>query len=341
MKFLKTVAGAAVSSLWETVSGNVVVKDTSADVGIGTDDPGYPLEVQGANGSTAITGSATVAISDGDADDEYSILRLATSSDGGLVNIGAKATTTGAYPNSVGQLEIAVQNGGSMATAMTIAAAGNVGIGGATTITENFQIGDTTEDYFFQLSKNQLKFNRGGASYIDQSVADGSLYFRTTASSAGDTNTMIIASDGAITKPAQPAFLVNPSSGQNDIDINTTVTIVFDVERFDQGGDFASNTFTAPVTGRYQLNWDIRLNNIDSGAGYYMMALVTSNATYETYVTSSQFAGDVAYWSCTGAVLADMDAADTAHLTLYQSAGSAQTDISAGLGSTFSGFLAC
>ena len=35
MKFLKTVAGAAVSSLWEKVSGNVVVKDTSADVAIG------------------------------------------------------------------------------------------------------------------------------------------------------------------------------------------------------------------------------------------------------------------------------------------------------------------
>tara|TARA_Y100000310_G_scaffold6555_1_gene7352 strand:+ start:739 stop:1584 length:846 start_codon:yes stop_codon:yes gene_type:complete len=47
MKFLKTVAGAAVSSLWEKVSGNVVVKDTSASVGIGTDDPGNVLEVAG------------------------------------------------------------------------------------------------------------------------------------------------------------------------------------------------------------------------------------------------------------------------------------------------------
>ena len=39
MKFLKTVAGAAVSSLWEKVSGNVVLKDTSADVGIGGATP--------------------------------------------------------------------------------------------------------------------------------------------------------------------------------------------------------------------------------------------------------------------------------------------------------------
>jgi hypothetical protein len=47
MKFLKTVAGAAVSSLWEKVSGNVVVKDTSANVGIGTDDPSGNLHVLG------------------------------------------------------------------------------------------------------------------------------------------------------------------------------------------------------------------------------------------------------------------------------------------------------
>ena len=32
MKFLKTVAGAAVSSLWEKVSGNVVLKDTDGDI---------------------------------------------------------------------------------------------------------------------------------------------------------------------------------------------------------------------------------------------------------------------------------------------------------------------
>ena len=46
MKFLKTVAGGAVSSLWEKVSGNVVVKDTDASVGIGTDDPDKQVEIK-------------------------------------------------------------------------------------------------------------------------------------------------------------------------------------------------------------------------------------------------------------------------------------------------------
>lgn len=48
MKFLKTIAPAALSELWEKVSGNIVPKDTSASVGIGTDDPGATLEVSSA-----------------------------------------------------------------------------------------------------------------------------------------------------------------------------------------------------------------------------------------------------------------------------------------------------
>ena len=50
MKFLKTVAGAAVSSLWEKVSGNIVPKDTDANVGIGTDSPVSNLHVASSAG---------------------------------------------------------------------------------------------------------------------------------------------------------------------------------------------------------------------------------------------------------------------------------------------------
>jgi len=56
MKFLKTVAPAALTELWEKVSGNVVPKDTDADVGIGTDDPQGKIDVQSGN-MTAIFGA--------------------------------------------------------------------------------------------------------------------------------------------------------------------------------------------------------------------------------------------------------------------------------------------
>ncbi len=80
------------------------------------------------------------------------------------------------------------------------------------------------------------------------------LIFATGASEAADER-MRITSDGAVTKPSNPAFLARNSVTDSNVTGNgTEVTIDFDTEVFDQGGDFASDTFTAPVTGRYQLN---------------------------------------------------------------------------------------
>ena len=53
--------------------------------------------------------------------------------------------------------------------------------------------------------------------------------------------------------PNQPAFLVKATAVTNFAK-DTMNTVVFGTETFDQGADFSSNTFTAPVTGRYQLN---------------------------------------------------------------------------------------
>ena len=59
---------------------------------------------------------------------------------------------------------------------------------------------------------------------------------------------------GELTSASLPAFLVQVTSAQNNIAVDTIVTVVWNTERFDQGSDFASNTFTAPVTGKYQFN---------------------------------------------------------------------------------------
>ena len=71
---------------------------------------------------------------------------------------------------------------------------------------------------------------------------------------AFQTNTaeaMRIDSIGAVTKPLQPAFYVETASTQTNIALNTAQTLVFGEEVYDQNADFASNTFTAPVTGKY------------------------------------------------------------------------------------------
>jgi hypothetical protein len=73
-------------------------------------------------------------------------------------------------------------------------------------------------------------------------------------SALGTTSHMVIDATGAITKPLQPAFLARPASEQANIAVGTEVTIAFGTEVFDQNADFASNTFTAPVTGKYFLS---------------------------------------------------------------------------------------
>ena len=153
-----------------------------------------------------------------------------------------------------------------------------------------------------------------------------------------NTERMRIDSTGAVTMPAQPAFQVNPSSNQNNIAVNNSeVTVVFGTEVFDQNADFASNTFTAPVTGKYQLNASLYLLNIDSAADYYILKIKTSNRDYSIVLDPGRFSGDVVYWPMGFSVLADMDANDTSTIVIMQNGGTAQTDIHTQ--SKYSGYL--
>jgi hypothetical protein len=154
--------------------------------------------------------------------------------------------------------------------------------------------------------------------------------------------------DGNVTMPGQPAFLARASAAQANIAIDTAVTIVFGTEVFDQGGDFNNTSggtaysFTAPVAGRYQLNAAIRVVALDSAADYYLMKIITSNRNYANILIDPDFGQDAAYWNFHNSVLADMDASDTAYITLQQSGGTQQTDIDSGDSDThFSGYLAC
>ena len=173
---------------------------------------------------------------------------------------------------------------------------------------------------------------RGGITY-DHS--DDSLRIRT----AGTANRMIISSSGAITKPEHPAFQARPSSVQTNVAINTTTTIVFGTEIFDLNGNFASNTFTAPVTGKYQLNANIFMQHINTDYSYLEIIITTSNRTYINQMSPAGLNIDNnSAMAMTHSVLADMDASDTAIVTInLPDNGSAQLDIHTY--SNFSGYL--
>jgi len=137
-----------------------------------------------------------------------------------------------------------------------------------------------------------------------------------------------------------PAFLARPTSSQTNIALNTAVTVVLGTEIFDNNGDFASNTFTAPVTGRYQLNMHVLLAQLDAGHTFSGANIITSNRNYQfTIDNAADFSQDFAEnpYSARLSVLADMDANDTAHLTVQCQGGTQQTDINTG--TSFSGYL--
>ena len=147
-----------------------------------------------------------------------------------------------------------------------------------------------------------------------------------------------ISADGEVLMPAQPSFLAQPSSVQSNVGITdgTSVTIALGTERYDVGSNFASNTFTAPVTGKYLLSATVYILNIDSAATYIQFVLTTSNRSYFQLI-DPDFGQDAVYWTFNHAQLCDMDANDTAVIKYAQYGGTIQADIQTE--TNFSGIL--
>lgn len=158
----------------------------------------------------------------------------------------------------------------------------------------------------------------------------------------GGVEVLEIRSDGALLKPLQPAFSVrNTANITNQTGNGAQPAVAFGSEVFDRGGDFASNSLTAPVTGIYQLNAMVTLSNFGAGATRAILRIVTSNRTYEHQVQgvpTSNLAHVISL-----SVTTDMDAADTAHVTIVVTGMAGDTVTVVGHASDmvtcFSGFL--
>ena len=149
---------------------------------------------------------------------------------------------------------------------------------------------------------------------------------------------ILVNAGGEVNLPTQPAFQVRPATAQSNIGVSTNVDIVFGTEVFDVGSNFASNTFTAPVSGKYFLSASIRTEAVDSASNYYLITIVTSNRGYQ-FIFDPDFGQDAGFWVMSLSHIADMDASDTAKVQIVQQSGTQQTDITTE--STFSGALIC
>ena len=156
-----------------------------------------------------------------------------------------------------------------------------------------------------------------------------------------NTERMRIDANGHVTMPSQSAFAAKITTQQSNIALSSQVTVLFATELYDQNSDYNTSTytFTAPVTGKYQLNVLMLVVNIDTVPGYYQTQLTTSNRTYYNTHDPRGYSQDLSYHNLNTSILADMDAGDTAIVKIYQAGGTQQTDLDAE--SYFTGHLVC
>jgi hypothetical protein len=145
---------------------------------------------------------------------------------------------------------------------------------------------------------------------------------------------------GNVTQPEQPSFLATHPDTQTDVTgDNTSVTVTFSAEVFDQGADYNTGTytFTAPVTGKYLFTTVVRIQGLLTGHTSRTLTLVTSNRT-NGIVLNRSLAEPVG--SMQFSAIFDMDANDTAYVQLTVEGSTKVIDI---LGNTtyneFSGSL--
>ena len=267
----------------------------------------------------------------------------------GITSVGTLTGTLTANGGAVfnegsADVDFRVESNGNANMLFVNGGTDRVGIGTATPLSKLDVTGG-----FITVSKDANTAGRVGASeYITGSTAND-LIVQATGSAItrfyqSGVNSLNIDATGAVTMPLQPAFLVTKNgTQQSNIPINASTTVLFQTERFDQNADFASNTFTAPVTGRYQLSVNLGLLNLDQSTSYITINIKTSNAGYIQIFNPDIFDQDADYFSVSHSVLVDMDASDTAFIEIFMpNDGAAQMDIEGNAQySYFSGFLAC
>jgi len=157
----------------------------------------------------------------------------------------------------------------------------------------------------------------------------------------GTTNIMRASTAGEINYPLQPAFLAVLSSEQSNVTGNNVLyTVVCNTEIFDQNGDYnnATGIFTAPVTGRYQLNWNCATGPASVDDAYIEAQIVLSNRELRG---SDLLENGSVFYNNDLSVLGDMDAADTATFKIICGVGTQTVDVKAQPYTHVSGYLAC
>jgi len=317
-------------------NGPITINSGTGTIGISTDAANTTVNIAtGAGvktatfGSTNTTSTTTVQSGTGALNVTSTNGALTVNSGTGALGISTDATAT-TLSIGTGAAAKTVTLGSTNTTSATTINSGTGALGIGTTIAKTITIGNTT-----------------GATAVNINIGTGDF---TMTSASG---TLISQLDtGEMTRPLQPAFLASVITDDVDVTGNAAIytigTNVAYTEIFDLGGDFNTNgTFTAPISGRYFFSGTVRMAGVTALMTEGQFRITTSNRVYLSNINPgvSAVPGTLRY-SFHICSYADMDAADTAILSIQILGGAANSaDIDASAAGTevniFSGMLAC
>lgn len=160
-----------------------------------------------------------------------------------------------------------------------------------------------------------------------QHDAGAAVYHNFVAAHHNNIKDEVIAIESNLMTRYQTSFLAyNSASDLNVTGTGTQTTVDFDTEVFDLGANFSADTFTAPVTGKYQLQTNVYLEGLDTTHHSSLrLRIVTSNRVH-VYQEGDIPAG-VTNKTIPLSVLADMDLGDTAYVELLVSGATSTVDV--------------
>jgi hypothetical protein len=282
-------------------------------------DGGGTINVLGTNGITTSgnAGTHTLTITTTNAEP---LLQSLTGNSGGAVfadtnqNINLVGTGGVTVTGNPGTHTMTVASTGAIATSFPTDSGTAIPSAGALTMHGGTLIGTTGagSTVTFNLDNGTngqviIGATAGSPAYANITSLGGSITITNGANSINLEATGAPVSSGA----AVLAYLSTTLS--NVTGDNTTITVICDTEVFDTGSNYnnATGVFTAPVTGRFLINFMVRYSFTGSTTPNYsrtISSIVTSN---RSYVWRAQNPDIPIGYTTTESIIADMDAADT------------------------------
>lgn len=213
-----------------------------------------------------------------------------------------------------------------------IANTGAVTISGTTHANGSLGVGTSTPNQSIEVyngSDNQIRVRNGAANTqsYDFGRNGSSGYMQFYGNQTGftgytfggvDGTRMTIDSSGRVITPNQPAFLATRSSSYTLSNNTTTTKVLLDTVIYDNAGGFntSTNTYTAPVAGRYFITWSLSVTGFAANQVYISAILYRNGAFYADALQNNKTSDGSTYTGISGSLVVNLAAGDT--LSLWQ-----------------------